>query len=130
MRKATKQPEVKLPLDPNAGTPAEVWNDYFSKRKLNPADISKVVLQLHAAGQHEHVIAAIEAALIHGQAQPWMYETLALSMQIAGRPQDEIERVLLSRIERGPKRDPGRFVVAMSNGTPSMAKSTPSRDRL
>ncbi|MBT6156512.1 MAG: hypothetical protein HOL01_21975 [Planctomycetaceae bacterium] len=57
------------------------------------------MLQLHAAGQHEHVIAAIEAALIHGQAQPWMYETLALSMQITGRPKDEVERVLLSRVD-------------------------------
>jgi hypothetical protein len=57
------------------------------------------VLQLHVAGQHEHVIAAIEAALIHGQAQPWMYETLALSMKVAGRPKDEIERVLLSRVD-------------------------------
>jgi len=57
------------------------------------------VLQLHVAGQHEHVIAAVEAALIHGQAQPWMYEVLALSMKVAGRPKDEIERVLLSRVD-------------------------------
>jgi hypothetical protein len=54
---------------------------------------------LHTAGEHEHVIAAIEAALIHGQSQPWMYEVLALSMEIAGRPRDEIERVLLSRVD-------------------------------
>lgn len=45
------------------------------------------------------MIAAIEAALANGQAQPWMYEVLALSMEIAGRPKRQIERVLLSRVD-------------------------------
>ena len=31
------------------------------------------------------------------------------------------------RIARGPKRAPGRLVVAVSNGTPMTATSTPSR---
>ncbi len=35
----------------------------------------------------------------HGKVQPWMYDVLALSMQITDRPQEEIERVLLSRID-------------------------------
>ena len=45
------------------------------------------------------MIAAINAALIHNQSQPWMYDVLALTMEIVGRPQPEIERVLLSRID-------------------------------
>jgi hypothetical protein len=45
------------------------------------------------------VIAAIEAALLNGQAQPWMYDILALTMQMAGRPKADIERVLLSRVD-------------------------------
>ncbi|HUG92692.1 MAG TPA: hypothetical protein VML55_17760 [Planctomycetaceae bacterium] len=45
------------------------------------------------------MIALIQAALIEGQSQPWMYEVLALSMQIAGRPNDEIERVLFSGVD-------------------------------
>ncbi|MBW3542175.1 MAG: hypothetical protein KY476_18045 [Planctomycetes bacterium] len=58
-----------------------------------------MTLRLHEARRHEHVIALIEAALIHGQSQPWMYEVLALSMEVAGRPKDEVERVLLSGID-------------------------------
>ncbi len=59
------------------------------------------ILELSKAEQHEHVIAAIQAALINGQAQPWMYEVLALSMEIVGRPKDEIERVVLSLSDFG-----------------------------
>lgn len=99
MRGQEKAPKVELPLDPNAGTPAEVWGDYFSKRQPKPADVQKLILKLHVAGRHEHVIAAVQAALINGQSQPWMYEVLALSMEIAERPRDEIERVLLSRVD-------------------------------
>ena len=54
---------------------------------------------MHHAGRHEQVIAAIEAAISQGQSQPWMYEVLALSMQIAGRPQADVERALLSQID-------------------------------
>jgi hypothetical protein len=54
---------------------------------------------LHEKKQYEHVIAAIEAALINGQSQPWMYDVLALTLEIAGRPRQEVERALLSRID-------------------------------
>jgi len=87
------------PLDSKAGTPREIWNDYFSKRKPRPEVVSQLILKLHEGRQHEHVIAAIEAALRHGQSQPWMYDVLALSMELTGRPQAEIERVLLSRVD-------------------------------
>jgi hypothetical protein len=58
-----------------------------------------VVLRLHKAGKTDHVIACIEAALINGQAQPWMYTVLALEMKKAGRPPADVERVLLSTVD-------------------------------
>ena len=58
-----------------------------------------MVLRLHQQHKHDHVMAAINEALIAGQSQPWMYDVLAMSMQISGRPQPEIERVLLSRVD-------------------------------
>ncbi|MCH9653643.1 MAG: hypothetical protein K0U86_17875 [Planctomycetes bacterium] len=61
--------------------------------------MNDLIFNLHQAGKHEHVIAAINAALIHNQSQPWMYDVLALSMEILGRPKQEIQRVLLSRID-------------------------------
>ncbi|MCH7689061.1 MAG: hypothetical protein IH899_20700, partial [Planctomycetes bacterium] len=78
---------------------SKTWNEYFSKHRPRPGEIRKLVLKLHDDKQHEHVIAAIEAAIINGQAQPWMYDVLALSMEIAGRPKKDIERVLLSRVD-------------------------------
>ncbi|MFQ5731355.1 MAG: hypothetical protein ACE5KM_05300 [Planctomycetaceae bacterium] len=54
---------------------------------------------MHKARKHQQVIAIIEAALAAGQGQPWMYDVLAGSMKIAKRPQDEINRVLASRID-------------------------------
>lgn len=79
--------------------PNEQWFQYFKKRRPDPADVSKLVNSLHRAGQHDHVIAVIEGALANSQSQSWMYDVLAMSMEIAGRPQDEIDRVLLSRID-------------------------------
>jgi len=61
--------------------------------------VRDLILDLHQARKHEHVIAAIEAALVNGQSQPWMYEVLALSMEIAGRPKEDVERVLLSGLD-------------------------------
>lgn len=57
------------------------------------------MLKLHARRQHEQVIAVIESALLNGQSQPWMYDVLALTMKVAGRPKAQIERALLSRID-------------------------------
>ena len=57
--------------------------------------------KLHDDKQHEHAVRLIEAALIHGQSQPWMYEVLAVSMRLAGRPQADIERVSLSMADFG-----------------------------
>ena len=45
------------------------------------------------------MIAVIEAALANSQSQSWMYDVLALSMEIAERPQADIDRVLLSRVD-------------------------------
>ncbi len=41
----------------------------------------------------------MEGALVSGQGQPWMYDVLALSMQIAGRPKADVERALLSHVD-------------------------------
>lgn len=86
-------------MAPTVGTARDVWNDYFSKRQPKPADVGSLIFELHQAGRHQQVIAAIEAAIANGQSQPWMYEVLALSMQIVGRPQAEVERALLSQVD-------------------------------
>lgn len=79
--------------------PGEHWFQYFKARRPEPADVQKLVYSLHRAKRHDHVVAVIEGALANGQSQPWMYDILALSMEIADRPQEDIDRVLLSRVD-------------------------------
>jgi hypothetical protein len=59
----------------------------------------RIVEHLFNTKQYLHIIAAINAALIEGQSQPWMYEILAIAMKIEDYPKKEIERVLLSQID-------------------------------
>jgi len=61
--------------------------------------VAELVLQLNSEKRYDHVIAVIEAALLSGQSQPWMYDVLALTMELAGRPKADVERALLSRLD-------------------------------
>jgi len=79
--------------------PETAWDDYFKSNKPSSSSVADVVLKLLSAKKHGQIVALLEAALIHGQAQPWMYEALAVSMEAVGRPADEIERVMLSSVD-------------------------------
>lgn len=95
---ASVSKKPKLPsLD--AGSPREIWQRFFTEQKPKPAEVAETIRWLHQERKHEHTIACVEAALIHSQPQPWMYEVLALSMELAGRPKADIERVMLSGVD-------------------------------
>ncbi len=79
---------------------------------MAPETIREVVNDLAKSRQHDEVIACIQQAIIHGQIQPWMYEVLALSMRMAGRPDKEIERVLLSSEDVTPNDAPSQLFLA------------------
>lgn len=87
--------------DWKSAAPADVWPAFFAQHRPPTVRVQGLIIQLHVAGEHEHVISAIESALINGQSQPWMYEVLALSMELAGRPRNQIERVVLSLSDFG-----------------------------
>ena len=76
--------------------PDEFWNGYFSGNRANPAAVRETVRQLMGRKQHDQAIALIQAALRHGQPQPWMYESLGIAMELDGRPKREIERAVMS----------------------------------
>jgi hypothetical protein len=93
---------VKIPLPPadgSAGPPDKFWRDYFDKHQPPSPAIAELILKLQAAKKYDHVIAAIEGALLAGQGQSWMYDVLALTMQITGRPQADVERALMSHLD-------------------------------
>jgi hypothetical protein len=87
------------PLDGSAGPPDKLWREYFDKHQPTSSAIAELVLQLQAGKKYDHVIAVIEAALLAGQGQSWMYDVLALTMQLAGRPKAEVERALMSHLD-------------------------------
>jgi hypothetical protein len=84
---------------PAEGPAEKVWDEYFEKNSPDPLALCDVVLRLHKAKKTDQTVACINAALIHGQAQPWMYTVLALEMERAGRPRDDVERSLLSTVD-------------------------------
>ncbi len=98
--KSVPKPKAEQgPLIPGTGEPAQIWAKYLAEQHPEPAVIRERVNRLNDAKEYEHVIALIEATILSGDAQPWMYEVLGLTMQLAGRPDAQIERVLLSSVD-------------------------------
>ncbi len=77
-------------------TRSQDWNLFLAEHPLSDEDLRTLVYEKQEAGHYQDVIGIIEASLIAGRPQPWMYQVLALTMQIENYPQDEVERVLLS----------------------------------
>jgi hypothetical protein len=88
-----------IPLLASGVAHEQGWQDYFAGNVPHPARVRELVLQFIDKRDHEQVIAVLEAAITAGQAQPWMYEALALTMDVVGRPREEVERVLLSNVD-------------------------------
>ena len=76
--------------------PAAHWAQRFASGHLDPASVREAARQLMQKGDHAEVIALIQAALRHGQAQSWMYESLGIAMQLAGSEKSQIERAIMS----------------------------------
>lgn len=81
------------------GDPKQEWRKYFRENTPTSEQVTRLVLRLHEAKREPEVICVIEAAILNGKSQTWMYEVLAGAMQITGRPQAEVERVLLSGVD-------------------------------
>ncbi len=92
--------------------PPEGWRVYLRKHKPSPSELADRLLRLHNQGKHEEVIRGIRAALLEGYSEPWMYEVLALSLEIAGHPRKEVERALTSRVDLATLDVPGILFTA------------------
>lgn len=73
----------------------EIWERYFQEKHPDE-EIRKIIQRLQKTRKFKQIIAALQAAMLAGQPKPWMYEVLALSMEIEKYPKKEIERMLLS----------------------------------
>lgn len=74
--------------------------------------VRQLVRKLHEEKRYDHVIAALQAAILNGQEQTWMYEVLALTMEVSDYPKEEIDRALLSALDSAPKDYPGTLYLA------------------
>jgi hypothetical protein len=92
-----KSAKVVRPIQVNElASPDAFWEDYFARQSADPAAVRETIRQLMGKRKLEQVMALIHAALRHGQAQPWMYETLGIAMELADRPKSQIERAVMS----------------------------------
>ncbi len=108
-----KSPPKPLSYSP-VDQPELFWPDYFEKRTPRPRDIAAAIHRLHEQKKYNHVCHAIRGAILHNQAQPWMYEVLPFAMELAGRPQEEINRALSSMIDvRAPTSEGMTFSAAL-----------------
>lgn len=94
-----QKPQAEVKPKPQQRASTVDWYAILKEKKLSKDDVAKAVTKLHDAKNYAEAAALIEAALAVGQSQPWMYDVLAMLMTADGRPEDEIERVLLSRVD-------------------------------
>jgi von Willebrand factor type A domain len=77
-------------------SPEVFWDRYFSGAQRDPAAVRQTVRELMGKHQVDQVMALIQAALRNGQPQSWMYESLGIAMELAGKSKSEIERAVMS----------------------------------
>jgi hypothetical protein len=86
-----------------AGPPvSDHWFKYFAENRPSSEDVRRTVSKLLEAQKYEEIVAFLNAALANSQSEPWMYDILAMAMRLADFPQDQIQRVLLSRVDLSP----------------------------
>ncbi len=88
------------------------WQSYFANQaklpgaeQVSQADIRATVASHMNSKRFDDSIAIINAALANNFHQMWMYESMGLAMQAAGRPDAEIERAVMSAVDLASSMD-------------------------
>lgn len=77
----------------------EIWLKHFAANREETGDVRETCRVLKKDEKYDDVVGMIRAALLHGQAQPWMYEAMGIALIASGAPRDEIERTLMSAVD-------------------------------
>lgn len=96
----------------DTGEPAERWDRIFAQRQLSDAQLASVVQILHEDRRYAQAVDCLEAAIRAGRAAPWLFDVLAVEMKLAGRPAEDIGRVLQSRLDYGAADVPQMLLTA------------------
>ena len=86
-------------LDSGKQDAFDVWDEELTDEKSDGRVIAMITTWLHRKKRFDEAAIGLEAAIRKGFAEPWMYDVLAVEMKLANRPQKQIDRVLLSRID-------------------------------
>ena len=100
VEKSDSDNDTAIQLEIGEGEDAvAAWDKYFAGNQPSEKAVRDAVRRLMKERKFDQIVALIQSALRHEQAQPWMYEALALAMQAAGQPAEEIERALMSAVD-------------------------------
>ena len=80
-----------LPQTDGAAKPADARD-----LALRLAQVRVSAAELGRAGKFDRAADLIAATIASGHGESWMYESLALAMEAAGRPREDVDRALLS----------------------------------
>jgi hypothetical protein len=96
------QPTAAAPNGPAGRPTAETGNPASAARTagrdqaIRMARIQMTAAQLGREGRFDTAAELLSATIACGHAEPWMYEALAIALEAAGRPREDVERALLS----------------------------------
>lgn len=83
-----------------AGTGSiDVWDAALSHESATPQLVAEAVLQLQVKKHYALAVEGLESAIRNDLIEPWIYDVLAYEMKLAGRPAEDIARVLASRVD-------------------------------
>lgn len=108
--KASKTASEKVDIDESV-SPEVFWDGYFGGKLHDPTHVRGLVRNLMGEGRYQHVAAAIQSALRHGQPQPWMYEALGIALRMDGRDKAQIERAVMSAVDFAQSTDELMFIA-------------------
>ncbi|MFM7056167.1 MAG: thermonuclease family protein [Planctomycetota bacterium] len=111
-RRSLNARQVLAKFEALTGPEDERWDRLFADELFSDSELAGVLQQLHEAERRESAILCLESALRAGRVAPWLYDLLALQMKLAGRPPEEIGRVLQSRLDFGVSSVPDMLVTA------------------
>ncbi|MFN9717816.1 MAG: hypothetical protein ACK58L_03925 [Planctomycetota bacterium] len=89
---------VKSVLEAGSGS-SDIWDAALSQESATPQLVAEAVLLLQSKKQYSLAVEGLESAIRNDLIEPWIYDVLAFEMKLAGRPADEIARVLASRVD-------------------------------
>lgn len=111
---ATMAEQLLKRLKADKQPPADAWDSAIREGEYTSRVIAIVTTWLHRQKKFDLAVEGLLSAIRNGLAEPWMYDVLAVEMTLAKRPQKQIDRVLVSRIDFATG-DDAQMLVAASN---------------